>query len=189
MTVCLLLMCSCDVANVPEAYAGRIACATGPARGSLALVAAPMPRTPTRPQYRWARAYRHGELVCGRVDLRVSDSARIGLTARERREVFVRFLERIAPELRRELDGLVRRRGDVARRVAERMQAIELVADDLQRGDVRIVGRLQPPQRRHGELYEIEFGVRELPDPGRLPPPAGRSPDARVRRLGRADDG
>jgi hypothetical protein len=123
-----------------------------------------MPRTPTRPQYRWARAYRNGELVCGRVDLRVSDSGRLGLTARERREIAVRFLERIAPELRRELDGLVRRRGDVARRAAERLHPIELVADDLQRGDVRIVGHLQPPQRRHGELSEIEFGVREVAD-------------------------
>jgi hypothetical protein len=126
-----------------------------------------MPRNPTRPQYRWARAYRDGELVCGRVDLRVSDSGRVGLTARERREIAVRFLERIAPELRRELDGLVRPRGEVARRAAEQMQAIELVADDLQRGDVRIVGHLQPPQRRHGELYEIEFGVRELRDADR----------------------
>jgi hypothetical protein len=149
-------------------------------------VAAPTPPTPTRPQYRWARAYRHGELVCGRVDLRVSDSARIGLTARERRELSVRFLERIAPELRRELDALVRRRGDVARRAAERMQAIELVADDLEVGDVRIVGHLQPPQRRHGELYEIEFGVREVPDPGDgVPSPAGRGDRARP-RAGRA---
>jgi hypothetical protein len=103
----------------------------------------------------------------------VSDSGRVGLTARERREVAVRFLERIAPELRRELDGLVRRRGDVARRAAERMQAIELVADELQRGDVRIVGHIQPPLRRHGELYEIEFGFREMPDPGRHAAPAG----------------
>jgi hypothetical protein len=139
-----------------------------------------MPRNSTRPRYRWARAYRHGELVCGRVELRVSDSGRVGLTARERREVAVRFLERIAPELRRELDGLVRRRGDVARRAAERMQAIELVADDLQRGDVRIVGHVQPPQRRHGELYEIEFGVREVPDPGRHPSPAGPGSDVLI---------
>jgi hypothetical protein len=108
-----------------------------------------MPRDPTRPQYRWARAYRDGELVCGRVDLRVSDSGRLGLTARERREIAVRFLERIAPELRRELDGLVRRRGDVARRVAERLHPIELVADDLRRGDVRIVGlRVRRPGGR-----------------------------------------
>jgi hypothetical protein len=134
-----------------------------------------MPRNPTRPQYRWARAYRDGELVCGRVDLRVSDSGRLGLTARERREIVVRFLERIAPELRRELDRLVRRRGEVARRAAERLHPIELVADDLQRGDVRIVGHLQPPQRRHGELYEIEFGVREVADPTHRSP-AGRGP-------------
>jgi hypothetical protein len=155
-----------------------------------------MPSTTTRisarPRYRWARAYRNGELVCGRVDLRVSDSGRLGLTARERREIGVRFLERIAPGFKRELDALLRRRGDVARRIAERMEAIELVADHLEMGDLRIVGQIQPPQRRHGEMYEIEFGVRELPDEriGGLPP-AGRVPGPRIgsaRPVGARDD-
>lgn len=155
-------------------------------------MAAPKPRTQTRPRYQWARAFRHGELVCGRVDLRVWDSGRIGLAPYERREIVVRFLERIAPEFRHELDGLVRRRGDVARRAAERMQPIELVADDLAVGDVLIVGHLQPPQRRHGEMCEIEFGVREVPDPDRLPSPAARPLTPRMqggaRPAGAGDD-
>jgi hypothetical protein len=138
-------------------------------------------RISTRPRYRWARAYRHGELVCGRVDLRVWDSGRLGLTAQERREIGVRFLERLAPGFRRELDGLLRRRGVVARRLAERMEAIELVADHVEMGDLRIVGHVQPPQRRHGEMYEIEFGLRELPDErAGDPPPNARAPDPRI---------
>jgi len=141
----------------------------------------PPTRISTRPRYRWARAYRDGELVCGRVDLRVWDSGRLGLTAHERREVAVRFLERLAQGFGRELDALVRRRGDVARRIAERMEAIELVADHTDMGDLRIVGHVQPPQRRHGEMYEIEFGLRELPDArAGGPPPAARAPGPRI---------
>ena len=150
-------------------------------------------RISTRPRYQWARAYRNGELVCGRVDLRIWDSGRLGLRAHERREIGVRFLERIAPGFNRELDGLLRRRGNVARRIAERMEAIELVADHLEMGDLRIVGQVQPPQRRHGEMYEIEFGLRELPDE-RIggPPPNGRVPGPRIgsaRPVGARDDG
>ena len=156
-----------------------------------------MPSSPTRistrPRYLWARAYRHGELVCGRVDLRVWDSGRLGLTADERREVAVRFLERIAPGFRRELDGLRGRRGSFARRVAERMEPIELVADHVEMGDLRIVGHLQPPQRRHGEMYETEFGLRELPgEPSGGPPPAARAPGPRTgpaRPVGARADG
>jgi hypothetical protein len=150
-------------------------------------------RISTRPRYGWARAYRDGELVCGRVDLRVWDSGRLGLTANERREVAVRFLERLAPGFRRELDALLRRRGDVARRIAERMDAIELVADHAEMGDLRIVGHLQPPQRRHGEMYEIEFGLRELPDErAGDATPAAQAPAPRsrpVRPVGGRGDG
>jgi hypothetical protein len=60
------------------------------------------------------------------------------------------------------------------------MEAIELVADELDVGDVLIVGHLQPPQRRHGELYEIEFGVREVRNPGRPPSPAARALSPRI---------
>jgi hypothetical protein len=127
-------------------------------------VASPKPHTKTRPRYQRARAFRHGELVCGRVDLRVRDSGQVGLTAHERREIVVRFLERIAPEFRRELDQLVQRRGSFARRAAERMQPIELVADDPQIGCVLIVGHVQPPQHRHCEIRRTEFGVRLVPE-------------------------
>jgi hypothetical protein len=139
-------------------------------------------RISTRPRYRWARAYRDGELICGRVDLRIWDSGRLGLRAHERREVGVRFLERLAPGFRRELDALLRRRGDVARRVAERIEAIELVANHADMGDLRIVGHVQPPKRRHGEMYEIEFGLRELPDErAGGPPTSAREPGPRIR--------
>ena len=134
------------------------------------------PPTQSHTRYERARAFRHGELVCGRVDLRVRDSGRVGLTAHERREIVVRFLGRIAPGFGRELEGLVRRGGGVARRAAERMQAIELVVSHLEMGDLPIVGHVQPPQRRHGEIHEIEFALRELPDE-RI---GGASPAARV---------
>ena len=153
----------------------------------------PATRISTRPHYRWARAYRDGALVCGRVDLRVWDSGRIGLTAHERREIGVRFLERIAPGFRRELDGLLRRRGSVARRIAERMEAIELVADHLEMGDLHIVGQVQPPQRRHGEMCEIEFGLRESQEErAGGSPPAARASGSRIgsaRPVGARGDG
>jgi hypothetical protein len=43
------------------------------------------------------------------------------------------------------------------------MEPIEVVIDDPHRGRQRIVGRVQPPQVRHGDLCDIEFAVRELP--------------------------
>lgn len=110
--------------------------------------------------YRWARAYRDGELVCGRVELTVSVDFRLGLAPHERRYFTARFFERLQPELQTELTELVRRRGASARRAAERMQPLEVVFEDPRRGSQRIVGRVQPPQRRRGELYEIEFDLR-----------------------------
>ncbi|MGI9097744.1 MAG: hypothetical protein ACR2H2_04490 [Solirubrobacteraceae bacterium] len=121
-------------------------------------MAPPKPRTQTRPRYQRARAFRHGQLVCGRVDLQVRDSGQIGLTAHERREIVVRFLGRIAPG----------------------MQAIELVADDPQAGHVLIVGHVQPPQHRHCEMSKTEFGVRLVPERGRCPPQVGRALDPRI---------
>jgi hypothetical protein len=41
------------------------------------------------------------------------------------------------------------------------MDPIELVFDDPSEGLQRITGWLQPPQGRHRELHEIEFGFRE----------------------------
>jgi hypothetical protein len=112
---------------------------------------------------RWARAYRDGEVVCGRVELTVRTDTRPGLAPRERRCITVRFLERLDSALRAELAELVRRRGQVARRSAERMRPVEIVVEDPGLGRQRMVGRVQPPQLRHGNLHEIEFDLREPP--------------------------
>jgi len=61
----------------------------------------------TERRYRWARAYRDGEMVCGRVDLTVMADKRLGLAPCERRCVAARFLERLDPALRTELAELV----------------------------------------------------------------------------------
>lgn len=110
-----------------------------------------------------AHACRDAEVVCGRVELTVALDTRLGFTARERRSFTVRFLDRLEPGLRAELTQLVRRRGAVARRVAERMEPIEVVFDDPCLGLRRIVGSVQAPQRHHGELHDVQFGLRESP--------------------------
>ena len=118
----------------------------------------------TEGRYRWARAYRNGELVCGRVELTVSADIRLGLAPHERRFFSARFVERLHPLLRTELTELVRRRGAPARRAAERMPPVEIVFDDPRRGKQRLVGSVQPPQKHRGELHEIDFDLRA---PGR----------------------
>jgi hypothetical protein len=111
-------------------------------------------------RYQWARAYRQGRLVAGRVELTIdSNGARVGLSPSERRRIAARFLERVDPVLR---DELVRRRGAAGRRVAEALAPVEVVADDRQHGELRYLCRLQPPQQRYGELRAIEFGLHEL---------------------------
>jgi hypothetical protein len=114
--------------------------------------------------YGSARAYRDGHLVAGRVRLIVDHDVRVGLAPRERRRRSLRaaFVERVDPALRAELVAVARRRGAAARRAADRMEPIEVVIDDPHRGRQRIVGRVQPPQVRHGDLCDIEFAVREL---------------------------
>lgn len=109
-----------------------------------------------------AHACRDSEVVCGRVELTVRADSRLGLTPRERRVFTVRFLDGLESRLRAELTELVRRRGAVARRAAERMDPIEIVFDDPLRGLQRITGQIQPPQRRNGNLDDIQFGLREL---------------------------
>jgi hypothetical protein len=114
-------------------------------------------------RYGWARAYRDGRLVAGRVRLTVDRDARVGLAPRERRRlVRAAFIERVDPALRAELIAVARRRGAAARRAADRMEPIEVVIDDPHLGRERIVGRVLPPQHRRGDLDEIEFGLREL---------------------------
>ena len=114
-------------------------------------------------RYRWARAYREGRLVAGRVEIIIErDDDRLGLSPRERRRIVARFLERVEPELRDELGQLVRRRGAAGMRIADRLAPVEVVAEDRGGGERRFLCRLQPPQRRYGELWEIEFDLREL---------------------------
>jgi hypothetical protein len=114
-------------------------------------------------RYRWARAYRQGRLVAGRVELTVERSDdRLGLSPGERRRIVARFLEQVEPELRDELAQLVRRRGAASRRIADGLAPVEVVADEGPGGERRLLCRLQPPQQRYGELREIEFGLREL---------------------------
>jgi hypothetical protein len=115
-------------------------------------------RTLSAGRWRIGRAYRAGRLVCGCVHVMVSLDERLGLTERERRMVRVRFHEPVDDDLRTELAELARRRGTASHRAAERISPIELVVDDPQSEPERVVGCLQPPQRRHGQLREIEFG-------------------------------
>jgi len=111
----------------------------------------------------WGRAYRDGRLVCWRVHVTIGrDDVRLGLAPRERRYVTARFRERLDSDLHAELVALARQRGAAARRVAERMEAVVIVVDDPRHGRERVVGRLQPPQVRGGDLSEMEFAVREL---------------------------
>jgi hypothetical protein len=114
---------------------------------------------------RWhvGRAYRSGRLVCACVHVTVGVDERLGLTQRERRLVRrVRFHEPVDDDFRAELSELARRRGTASRRAAERIAPIEVVVDDPQSEHKRMVGSLQPPQRRHGQLGEIEFGLGQL---------------------------
>jgi hypothetical protein len=100
-------------------------------------------------------------IVCGRVELIVRADTRLGLAPRECRRVAARFVAHLHPALRTELTALVRRRGMIARRAAERMEPIEIIFDDADEGLQRIVGWVQPPQRRHGDLHEMEFDLHE----------------------------
>lgn len=114
-------------------------------------------------RYAWGRAYRDGSLVCGRVHVTFGRDDRLGLAPGERRYVIARFLDRLHPTLHSELVELARRRGAAARRAADRMDPVVLVVDDPQHGRDRIIGRLQPPHVRGGDLRDVEFGLREAP--------------------------
>lgn len=113
---------------------------------------------------RWCigRAYRAGQLVCGCVHVAISLDERLGLTERERRLVRVRFHEPVDDDLRIDLAELAGRRGLASDRVAERVDPIEVVIDDPRGGQERMIGGLRPPQRRHGPLRDLMFGLREL---------------------------
>jgi hypothetical protein len=96
------------------------------------------------------------------VHVTVSLDGRLGLTPHERRLMRVRFNEPLDDGLRAELAQLVRRRGAAARRAAESFHEIAIALDDPDSERVRFVGRLQPPQVRHGQLSDIEFGLGDL---------------------------
>ena len=114
-------------------------------------------------RYAWGRAYRGDTLVCACVHATIGRNGdRLGVTRHERRYVTAQFVDRLDPTLGAELAALVRRRGMAARRVAETLDPIELVLVDPRHGRQCVVGRLEPPQVRRGELREIEFAVREL---------------------------
>jgi len=108
------------------------------------------------------RAYRSGRLVCGCVCVTIKVDDRVGLTQRERRMVRLRFCEPVDDDLRAELTELARRRGTASERAAERIAPIEVVVDDPWGEHERMRGDLRPPQRRHGQLREMMFGLREL---------------------------
>jgi hypothetical protein len=112
-------------------------------------------------RYAWGRAYRDGSLVCTRVHVTFRRDDRLGLAPHERRYVAARFLDRVHPDLRAELVELARRRGAAARRAAERIEPIVVVIDDPRLGRERIIGRLEPPHVRRGDLGDVEFGLRE----------------------------
>ena len=127
-----------------------------PAGGDLASAVATMQRRGL------GRAYRTGRLVCGWVQVTIGNDQRIGLTEQERQLVRVRFHEPLDDGLRFELTQLIARRGAAARRAAERIDPIEIVVDDPQGARERIIGRVEPPQMRHGRLRDIEFALRKL---------------------------
>jgi hypothetical protein len=111
---------------------------------------------------RLGRAYRAGRLICGWVQVAISDDTRLGLTQQERRIVRVRFHEPLDDGLRSELTQLLRRRGAAADRAADRIDPIEVAVDDPAAACQRIVGRVQPPQVHHGALHDIEFALHTL---------------------------
>lgn len=130
------------------------------ARGNASAVV-DTEHTPSSGGWRVGRAYRSGRLICGCVHVTVSLDDRLGLTRRERRVVRVRFHEPVDDDLRTDLTALARRRGTASERVADRIDPIEVVIDDSSGEQERIIGGLRPPQRRHGRLREIEFGLHE----------------------------
>ena len=120
------------------------------------------PPAPAKQCGRLGRAYRGGRLICGWVQVTTGDDERLGLTRQERRLVQVRFHEPLNDDLRSELTLLLRRRGQAARRAAERIDPIEVVVDDPHGERQLIVGSVEPPQVHHGPLRNIEFALREL---------------------------
>lgn len=105
-------------------------------------------------------AYRDGRLVCARVAVTVMADAL------SPRLVGVRFAEGVEQRLRGELERLMERRGAFAARLAERLDPVEIVGWDADRGrEWRLVGRLERPVALHRPLTETEFALREASEP------------------------
>lgn len=108
------------------------------------------------------RAYQRYTLVCGRVVVGDIHDDRLGLAPAEREYATIRFLDDIADGFRPVLEELVRRRGAAAKRLAERLEPLEIVISGNSRRRRRVVGRLEPPLLRYGRLRQIEFRLRKL---------------------------
>lgn len=118
--------------------------------------------------YQRGRIYRRGELICSRARVTIgTDIHRLGLTRGERSFVTVAFVENTKRQLHDELRRLVSRRGAAAKRVAEQLEPITVVVVDDRRGELKVEGKLQPPDIRvEIDLHEVEFKVREESEPG-----------------------
>ncbi len=117
-------------------------------------------------EHHHGRAFRRCELVCGRVIFTVvRNDDRLGFAPRERSYVMARFVDELDPKLRNDLRTLARRRGAAAKRIAERLEPVELVFTGSDGAERRVSARIQPAvqplQLRGGSLHEIEFGLRE----------------------------
>jgi hypothetical protein len=113
-------------------------------------------------RYAWGHAYRAGSLICARVHITFPCDNHLGPAHCDRRTVIARFVDRLHPTLRAELDELARCHGASARRAVEPIEPIVLLVGDPRHGQERIVGRLLPPHERRDDLHEIEFRLREL---------------------------
>lgn len=96
------------------------------------------PQTPSawffEQRYGWARAYRDGRLVAGRVRLIIDHDVRVGLASRERRRRSLRaaFTEGVDPALRAELVAVSRRR-DPANASSARRSCVPSASSKTQR--------------------------------------------------------
>lgn len=118
--------------------------------------------------YQRGRVYRRGELICSRARVTIgTDMQRLGLTAAERSFVRVAFVENTRRQLVDDLRKLIKRRGAAARRIAEELEPITVVVEDDHRGVLTVEGKLQPPDIRvEIDLHDVEFKLREGPEPG-----------------------
>jgi len=122
-------------------------------------------------------AYRDGRPVCTRAAVTVVAAAPSA------RRVRVRFVDGVDQQLRGELQRLMARRGAFARRLAERLDPLEIVGWDAHDGlQWRLVGRLERPDAQYWPPTDAEFWLRESDEPA-VPgsPPADEPTNGRLR--------